>query len=242
MKHFSIFLCLLLLISIPNLGYTDQWLVGKDREPKEVHVGELIIIEGCRGEWCFRFCDKKMMVSIDYLPDGSVDEYWIRYLGKGGLISIRKMIDKFLYRNPSEEPIGLKTSRPFTLYSDLDGPTPTTKYGAGVIAKPIEQKIVIRDRGEYVVEEVRNPSKPPKVGDKVDTPIYVGEGSMIVRSNCRWIGFSGLDIDGCFRTGDCYDLKLNVIREAKVEIWVKVEVEGVVGFTPEGGFLQGCYE
>jgi len=232
MKHFSIFVFLLMSICIPNLSYGKDWL-EKDREPKEVHVGELIIVEGCRGEWCFRFCDETMMVSIHYLPDGSAGEYYFEFIDDA----------RFSGQYFSETPIGLKTTRPFTLYSDLDGPTPTTKYVAGVIAKPIEQKIVIRDRGEYVVEEARYKDKRLKAGDKVDTPIYAGEGSIIVRSNGRWSSFLGpYDIDGCLRTGDCNDLKLNVIREAKVEVWVKVEVDGVVGFTPEGEFLQGCWE
>ena len=234
-SRFSTFFCLLLLIGSCNVSYAFGWL-GGDHIPKEVHIGELIIVEGCGGEYCTRFCDDTIMIQLPGL--GPSTSYWFWFVNNDRIIDD----DGFREEFRTENPIGLKTSKPFTFYSDLDGPTPTTKYGAGVIAKPIEQKIVIRDRGEYVVEEVRNPSKPPKVGDKVDTPIYVGEGSMIVRSNGRWIGFSGLDIDGCFRTGDCYDLKLNVIREAKVETWVKVEVEGVVGFTPEGGFLQGCYE
>ena len=64
----------------------------------------------------------------------------------------------------------------------------------------------------------------------------------MVRSKGRWTDFEGpSDIDDCVRIGDCNEFKLKVIREAKVEYWVKVEVEGVVGFTPEGGFLQWCY-
>ena len=226
MKSFSIFLCLFLLIFTFRVGYAAHLT------PKEVHVGELIIIEGCRGEFCFRFCDDTMRISIPHGWDDSTS-YSFEILTTEGFSGWWE----------SEKPIGLKTSRPFTFYSDLDGPTPITRYSAGVIATPLEQKIVIRDRGEYVVEEVSNPYNSLTVGDKVDTPINVGEGGIMVRSNGRWMHFvEPYDIDGCFRTGDCHDLKLNVIREAKVETWVKVEVEGVVGFTPEGGFLQGCYE
>ena len=223
---------LFLLIFTSRVGYADQWLVGKDREPKEAHVGELIIIEGCRGEFCFKFCDDRLCIHIPRAWDAS-SSYWFELLTTEGFSGWWE----------SEKPIGLKTSRPFTLYSDLDGPTPIKRYDAGVIAKPLEQKIVIRDRGEYVIEKVIKPDAPLKAGDKVDTPIYVGEGFFIVRSNGRWTDFEGPpDIDDCLRTGDCNEFKLKDIREAKVEYWIKVEVEGVVGFTPEGGFLQGCWE
>ena len=233
----SRFFCLLLLIGTCNVSYAFGWL-GGDNIPKEVHIGELIIVEGCGGEYCTRFCDDTIMISIPH-PDWPSTSYWFWFINDDRFIND----DGFSEQFRSEIPIGLKTSKPFTFYSDLDGPTPITRYSAGVIAKPLEQKIVIRDRGEYVVEEVSNPYKPPKVGDKVDTPIYVGEGYFIVRSNGRWTDFEGPpDIDGCLRTGDCNEFKLKVIREAKVEYWIKVEVEGVVGFTPEGGLLQGCWE
>ena len=63
----------------------------------------------------------------------------------------------------------------------------------------------------------------------------------MVRANNRWIilpDFS--DRDSCLRTGVCDEFKLKVVREAKVETWVKVEVDGVIGYTPEDGFLSQC--
>ena len=79
-------------------SYADEWrdpVDDKDYIPKEIHVGNLVIIEGCKGEWCFRFCDKTMKVSIHYLPDGSAGEYWLKYFGKGW------------EESPSKKPIGL---------------------------------------------------------------------------------------------------------------------------------------
>ena len=217
MKNFSIFLCLLLLICIPNLGYADQWLVDKDREPKEVHVGELIIIEGCRGEHCAGVKD-------------DVNGFYINL----------------------EEPVALKTARPFTFYSNLAEPILIARYGAGFMAKPTEQQIVIRDRGEYIIEKIVRDrfgycpptGTPLKVGDKIDTPIDIGEGSIVVQHKGRLVEFGesgryesdaphGLD---CFRTGDCELLKLKVIREAKIDDWMTLEVDGVVGFTNDWPF------
>ena len=216
---------LFLLICIPNLGYADI------RAPKELHVGELIIIEGCRGEYCYQFCDDTIEIEIDQ-RDGVSTSYWFRKLVDG----------KFSEQVRSENPIGIKASSPFTFYSDLDGPSPIATCDAGVIVKPIEQKIVVRDRGDYLVEEVMNKSSTYlKVGDKIDTPISSsGEGFTIVRRNGRWQRFfepSQSDLTRCFSTGDCSDLKLKVNREAKVETWIKLEVGGVVGFAPDDGFL-----
>ena len=217
---------LFLLICIPNLGYADI------RAPKELHVGELIIIEGCRGEYCYQFCDDTIEIEIDQ-RDGVSTSYWFRKLVDG----------KFSEQVRSENPIGIKASSPFTFYSDLDGPSPIATYDAGVIVKPIEQKIVVRDRGDYLVEEV-NKSVPFRVGDKIDTPIYSGEGLTIVRRNGRWQRFfepSQSDLTRCLSTGDCSWFKLKVNREAKVETWIKLEVDGVVGFAPDDGFLI-CWE
>ena len=235
MKYISVFLCLFLLIGTSNVSYAFGWL-GEDYIPKEVHIGELIIVEGCGGEYCTWFCDDTIMIQLPGL--GPSTSYWFWFINNDRIIND----DGFREEFRTENPIGLKTSKPFTFYSDLDGPTPIKRYDAGVIAKPLEQKIVIRDRGEYVIEKVINPDTPLKAGDKVDTPIYVGEGFFIVRSNGRWTDFEGPpDIDDCLRTGDCNEFKLKVIREAKVEYWIKVEVEGVVGFTPDNEFLQGCW-
>ena len=118
MKQIYRFLLVLLLVCTSDRSYADEWLdpVGdKDYIPKEIHVGNLVIIEGCKGEWRFRFCDKAMMVSIHYLPDGSAGEYWFKVFGKGW------------EESPSKKPIGLKTTKPFTLYSDLHGPNPSAR-------------------------------------------------------------------------------------------------------------------
>ena len=100
--------------------------------------------------------------------------------------------------------------------------------------------IVVRDRGDYLIEEVINKDFPLEAGDKFDTPIYSGEGHIIVRSKGRWTWFyeqSQSDLTRCLSTGDCSEFKLKVNREAKVETWVKLEVDGVVGFAPDDGFL-----
>ena len=232
MEQIYRFLLVLLLVCTSDRSYADEWLDpvdDKDYIPKEIHVGNLVIIEGCKGEWCFRFCDKAMMVSIHYLPDGSAGEYWFKVFGKGW------------EESPSKKPIGLKTTKPFTLYSDLQGPNPSARYSAGFIVKPIEQKIVIRNRGNYLIQEIITENHPLQAGDTIDTPIDVGEGYIMVRSNNRWIVLPDFsDRDSCLRTGVCDDLKLKVVRDAKVETWVKVEVDGVIGYTPEDGFLSQC--
>ena len=216
----SRFFCLLLLIVISSGSYAYDRL-DDSYIPKEKRIGKLIVIGGCAGEYCSEFCDKTKAVKLGY-----GDEYWVKEFSKAGKPS------------PSKAPIGLKTARTFTLYSDLQEPSPIARYGPGFVVKPIEQQIVIRDRGEYAIDEVKRVDHPLKVGDKVDTPIYAGEGSIMVRNDSRWIWFKGPDdSDNCFRAGDCNELKLKVIREAKVELWLKVEVNGVVGFTPDDGLL-----
>ena len=221
---------LFLLVCIPNLGYADRWL-DEGRIPKELHVEGLIIIEGCRGEYCNEFCDDTIEITIPH-PNWASTSYWFEFIDD----------DRSGVEYRCEEPIGIKASSPFTLYRDLDGPSPIATYDAGVIVKPIEQKIVVRDRGDYLVEEVMNKSSTYlKVGDKIDTPISSsGEGFTIVRRKGRWTRFfepSQSDLTRCFSTGDCSDLKLKVNREAKVETWIKLEVGGVVGFAPDDGFL-----
>ena len=64
---------LFLLICIPNLGYADI------RAPKELHVGELIIIEGCRGEYCNEFCDDTIDITIPN-PNWASTSYWFEFL------------------------------------------------------------------------------------------------------------------------------------------------------------------
>ena len=220
MKHIYIFLCLFLLSFLSSSVYADadddycEWLY---KYVKEIQVGNLTVIKGCKGEHCAGMKDR-------------VNWFYI------GL----------------DPPVTLKASRPFTFYSNLETLDLVARYSAGFMAKPTEQQIVIRDRGEYIIEKIVRDrfgycpptGTPLKVGDKIDTPIDIGEGSIVVQHKGRLVEFGesgryesdaphGLD---CFRTGDCELLKLKVIREAKIDDWMTLEVDGVVGFTNDWPF------
>ena len=224
----KLFPILFLLVCIPNLGYAERWL-DEGRAPKELHVGGLIIIEGCRGEYCNEFCDRTIEITIPY-PDSNLTSYWFEFLDD----------DRSGVEYRCEEPIGIKASRPFAFYNDLAEPSPIATYNAGVIVKPIEQMIVVRDRGDYVIEKVINKDFPLEAGDKIDTLIYWDEGQTIVRSKGRWTWFyeqSSSNLSRCLSAGDCSELKLKVNREAKVEDWLKLEVDGMFGFARDDGFL-----
>ena len=187
-------------------------------------MGNLTIIKGCKEEHCAGVKD---------------DANW-------------------LYIN-LDEAVPLKTSRPFTFYSNLETLDLIGRYSAGFMAKPTEQQIVIRDRGEYIVEKIKHIDRfgycppdgvPLKVGDKIDTPIDIGEASKVVQHKGRLVVFGesgGYEPDAphgiaCFRTGDCELLKLKVIREAKIEDWMTLEMDGVVGFTMDRPFRNAHYE
>ena len=213
--------CVFAFNSYADEDYCD-WL---NEYVKELQVGNLTIIKGCKDEHCAGVKDN----------------------------------DHAFYIN-LDEAVVLKTSRPFTFYSNLETVDLIARYSAGFMAKPTAQKIVIRDRGEYIIEKIIRhrfgycpaTGAPLKVGDKIDTPIDIGEGSIVVRNNGRRVSFgeSGLGAYErnsphgitCFRTGNCEHLKLKVIREAKIEDWMTLEVDGVVGFTMDRPFLNAHYE
>ena len=224
MTRFIVPIIAILLFCMPTFSFADddycEWLY---EYVKELQVGNLTIIEGCKGEHCAGVKD---------------DANWF-------------------YIN-LDEAVALKTSRPFTFYSNLETLDLIGRYSAGFMAKPTEQQIVIRDRGEYIIGKIvldrfgycPQMGTPLKVGDKIDTPIDIGEGSMVVKHKGRlvYFGESGsYEPDAphgiaCFRTGDCEHLKLKVIREAKIEDWMTLEMDGVVGFTMDRPFLNAHYE
>ena len=225
MKHIYSLLCLFLLLSLSSSAYADddycEWLY---EYVKEVQVGNLTIIKGCKGEYCAGVRDD----------------------ANGFYINLHKAV-------------ALKTSRPFTFYRNMETLDLIGRYSAGFMAKPTEQQIVIRDRGEYIVEKIKHIDRfgycppdgaPLKVGDKIDTPIDIGEGSVVVRNHGRLVHFGesffaggstahGID---CFRTGNCDRLQLKVVREARIENWMTLEMDGVVGFTMDRPFLNEHYE
>ena len=219
MKHIYTFLCLFLLSSLSNFAYAAQnycdWLYEYVRE---LQVGNLTIIKGCTGEHCAGVKDE-------------VNGFYINH----------------------DPPVALKVGRPFTFYSNLETVDLIARYSAGFMAKPTAQQIVIRDRGEYIIEKIVGDwfsycpptGAPLKVGDKIDTPINIGEGSIVVQNKGRLIHFAeqsrGYLPDSphgiaWFRTGDCELLKLKVIREAKIEDWMTLERDGVVGYTMDWPF------
>jgi hypothetical protein len=196
-----------------------EWLYEYVRE---LQVGNLTIIKGCKEEHCAGVKD-------------DTNRFYINL----------------------DEAVVLKTSRPFTFYSNLETVDLIARYSAGFMAKPTAQQIVIRDRGEYIIEKIvrdrfgycPQTGTPLKVGDKIDTPIDIGEGSMVVKHKGRlvYFGESGAyEPDAphgiaCFRTGNCEHLKLKVIREAKIEDWMTLEMDGVVGFTMDRPFRNAHY-
>jgi len=223
MKNIYILLCLFLFLFLSSSAYADddycEWLY---KYVKEVQIGNLTVIKGCKEEHCAGVKDR-------------VNWFYI------GL----------------DPPVALKASKPFTFYSNLETLDLVARYSAGFMAKPTAQQIVIRDRGEYVIEKIvrhRFDYCPPtgtplKVGDKIDTPIDIGEASKVVQHKGRLVVFGesgGYEPDAphgitCFRTGDCEHLKLKVIREAKIEDWMTLEVDGVVGFTMDRPFRNAHY-
>ena len=212
------------LLLLSNFAYADEsyceWL---NEYVKELQVDNLTVIKGCKGEHCAGVKD---------------DTNWF-YINLGNAVS-------------------LKTSRPFTFYKNLETLDLIARYSAGFMAKPTEQQVVIRDRGEYIIEKIKHIDRfsycpsvgaPLKVGDKIDTPIDIGEGSIVVRNKGRLVSFgesfaggSTAHRIGCFHTGNCEHLKLKVIREAKIEDWMTLEMDGVVGFTMDHPFLNAHYE
>ena len=85
----------------------------------------------------------------------------------------------------------------------------------------------------------------------IDTPIDIGEGSIVVRNKGRRVSFGESGAGAyernsphgitCFRTGNCELLKLKVVREARIEDWMTLEMDGVVGFTMDSPFLNAHY-
>ncbi|MDB3946278.1 hypothetical protein N9444_10370 [Gammaproteobacteria bacterium] len=212
------------LLFLSNFAYADEnyceWL---NEYVKELQVGNLTVIKGCKGEHCAGMKDR-------------VNSFYI------GL----------------DPPVALKASNPFTFYSNLETLDLIARYSAGFMAKPTEQQVVIRDRGEYIIEKIKHIDRfdycpsvgtPLKIGDKIDTPIDIGEGSIVVRNKGRLVSFGESFVGGstahgigCFHTGNCEYLKLKVIREAKIEDWMTLEIDGVVGFTMDHPFLNAHHE
>lgn len=124
----------------------------------------------------------------------------------------------------------IKTIRPFKLYQDMDkGSKRLGEYRAGVLGKPLGKKLIIHERGEYLVERVIAPKVSLKKGDRLDTLLYLGEGFMEARKNGQEVGFE----DG--------DIELKTIKKTRVSEWLQVMIGGKAGFTQDSPF-EYCLE
>jgi uncharacterized protein YjbI with pentapeptide repeats len=125
-----------------------------------------------------------------------------------------------------------KTFRPFSLYDARSEKSALLGvFKPGVKAKYIESKIIIYQKGEYLVKHVGE-GKPVKMGDKIHSRFYAGEGFLSVRYN-------GMRFEG--------DFNLKEIKPTELEIWDTVEViepnkrVRLTGYTKSSPF-KSCFD
>jgi hypothetical protein len=125
----------------------------------------------------------------------------------------------------------IKTVRPFTLYERMDTNSKITgRYKAGVMAKPLGKKSLVREKGRYMVEQIINKkSFSLKSGDLVDTFFQMGEGFNKVKTDGKWIEFIEDDI------------KLNEKVKTIIDGWLELSIGKLHGFTQESPF-ESCLE
>ena len=133
------------------------------------------------------------------------------------------------------EPLPLKTRESFTLYKEWNTSHPITKFEAGTFVIPLDQKIVIEDRGEYVLGRKLD-GIPFKVGDKFNSPMLEGEENFRFQHNGVWVrNYSPYNknqaiLGDCFFLGKCEGIR--EVRKKQIRDWLMIEVNGVVGYTP----------
>jgi hypothetical protein len=124
----------------------------------------------------------------------------------------------------------IKTIRPFTLFKARDKAGEVLgKFEPGVIARPLDQKIVVHAKGRYRVEKVLDPATPVVEGDIVHTRIGRGEGFYKAYKDKTLVLFSPRQV------------VLKPIEATQFSEWLEIEVDGQRGFTLDMPF-EGCLE
>ena len=121
------------------------------------------------------------------------------------------------------------TIRPFNIYKDLNTKSKLLgTYKPGTKVRPLAQKIVITEPGERRAKS-DNKKLGIKKGDKLDSELNLGEGSLSARHNGKWI------------TYDYKSLQTDEIKKSDLQDWIQVSVGNLTGFTPDHPF-EGCLE
>jgi hypothetical protein len=130
-------------------------------------------------------------------------------------------------RKPDET---IKAIRAFTLRKEMSGKSKVVgTFKIGTIARPLGSKMLVLQKGKYVVRKVDSAVANLSVGDAIDTKLYLGEGFSTARKG-------GIRVD--FK----YDqVELETISETQVDEWLKVSVGKVVGYTKDAPFAY-CLE
>jgi hypothetical protein len=122
------------------------------------------------------------------------------------------------------------TIRQFTLFERMSPNSRVLgRFKSGVKGKPLGPRLLIEDRGEYLVETLQRKPEGLAPGDQLDTLLYQGEGAFKARKGGVWVHF------------DHTDAKLKTVRETKVSEWLELVVAGKRGFTRDSPF-EGCLE
>jgi hypothetical protein len=104
------------------------------------------------------------------------------------------------------------------------------RYEAGVMAKPLGKKSLVREKGRYIVGQIVNKNNLSlQSGDLVHTFFRPGEGFNKVKKDGKWIEFFEDDI------------KLNEVVKTIIDGWLELSTGKLHGFTQESPF-ESCLE
>lgn len=124
----------------------------------------------------------------------------------------------------------IPTLRPIELRARPDKAAPiVARFPPGTLARPLDQWLVVIERGAYVVTANPGKVKGLRVGDRLDTMLSEGEGVVSLRKRGESFSFSHDEV------------RLRTIRKSVVQDWTEVTVGTQRGYTP-GMPFQGCLE
>lgn len=129
---------------------------------------------------------------------------------------------------PTDFPI--TAVRAFALHERLDSKSPVLgRFPAGTTARPVAQKIVVLNPGEFIVRKLAKPHPRVRVGDRVHTRFNEGEGDFSVMHKGTRVSFSHGEVE------------LKTVRDSITENWTQLTVGKLTGYTPKSPFA-GCLE
>lgn len=143
--------------------------------------------------------------------------------------------DCFRARNPPSQTGGavvgpIPAVRYIVLYARMDTQSAQLgRFPVGTMATPLAQKVVVLDRGAYIVRQLARRHPQLRVGDRVHTLFRQGEGDISVMHK----GSSYFFAHG--------EIELHVIRATRLDPWSHVAVGALKGYAP-GSPFQGCLE